>query len=124
MAKGGVWFALHTITKFNPLKQIEMKAITKAQVIDLLDVINRDDEIMINSDIISLSEEKDMSELFFDVVRDGDMLPAGRYFVLCFEEVDMSDFPVVTDWVNGNLSEDNIEIEIGREYAYLIICLD
>lgn len=99
-----------------------MKEITKAQVIDLMNVLNVDGVDNEHSDIVTPITARDSQELL-----GGDIsitLQPGAYCVVYSSEADLSDFPSVQKWINTKLTEDNIEIIPNGDYNMFVICLD
>lgn len=99
-----------------------MKEITKAQVIGLMDSINRDGIDNGRYDIVKVHERCASSERI--VCGDERMLEPGTYCVVYSDEPDLSDYSFVSKFVDEDLKEDNIDIILGDETNILIICLE
>lgn len=100
-----------------------MKAISKAQVIDLMDKINR--EGMDNSHWnINVHISDTNAEKFYGADGADVMLKPGSYCAIWFDEGDFSDFPSLSKWIDKSLTEENIVLlDNGRGWIVLI-CLD
>jgi len=99
-----------------------MKAISKAQVIDLMDVLNKDGVYNSNYSIDVFVRDVDVSRHYG---ADGvDTLKPGAYCAVWFDESDFSDFPNVDKWINSKLTDENIALLDNGEGWIIIICLD
>lgn len=101
-----------------------MKAISKAQLIDLLSYIGKDGVDNTNYGVNEfISPVK--PEGWYGCEDSGcDVLQPGVYCAIWFDEDDFSDFPSLCKWIDENLTEENIVLlDNGRGWIVLI-CLD
>lgn len=99
-----------------------MKEISKAQVIDLMNVLNRDGVDNSHCDINTFTSETD-PHTYYGADED-DKLEPGKYCAVWFDEDDYSDFPNVLNWINENLTEENVALLECEESSIILICLD
>lgn len=100
-----------------------MKEITKQQVIELMDKINRDGIDNTHYDIVHVQQECEQKEAFAGC-NDILLVGPGTYCVVYSGESDFGDIPFTMDWVNSELSEENIDIFYTENGLAVIICLD
>lgn len=100
-----------------------MKAISKAQVIDLMDNINREGMDNSHWDInVRISETN--ADKFYDADGAGVILKPGAYCAIWFDEDDFSDFPSLNKWIDNSLTEENIVLLDNGKGWIVLICLE
>lgn len=100
-----------------------MKEITKQLVIELMDKINRDGIDNTHYDIVYVQEECEQREVFAGC-NDILLVEPGTYCVVYSRDSDFGDIPFTKEWVNSELSEENIDIFYTESGLAAIICLD
>lgn len=100
-----------------------MEEITKQQVIELMDKINRDGIDNTHYDIVHVQEECEQKEAFAGC-NDILLVESGTYCVVYSGGSDFGDIPFTMGWVNSELSEENIDIFYTENGLAVIICLD
>ena len=99
-----------------------MKAITKAQIIDLMSILNKEDVDNSHYNIDVHIRDTDVSRFYG---ADGvDTLKPGAYCAIWFDEPDFSDFPSLNKWIETKLSDENIALLDNGEGWIILICLD
>ena len=103
-----------------------MKAISKTQVIDLMDNINRDgvDNTQYSIDVF-VSPVK--PEKWYDCEDSGcENLQPGAYCALWVDDTDCSNMPSVGKWINKYLESDNIQLlSVNDSDMWIVlICLE
>lgn len=100
-----------------------MKAISKVQVIDLMNNINR--EGMDNSHWnINVHIRETNAEEFYGADGADEILKPGAYCAVWFDEDDFSDFPSLNKWMDNSLSEENLVLLDNGKGWIVLICLD
>lgn len=99
-----------------------MKEITKTQVIELMDKINRDGIDNCHYDIVYVMEECEQCEVFAG--GDHDTVEPGTYCVVYSSDSDFEDVPFTKEWINSELTEENIDIFCTECGLAVAICLD
>lgn len=103
-----------------------MKAISKTQVIDLMNNINRDgvDNTQYSIDIFVSSHKP---EEWYDCEDSGcENLQPGAYCALLVDDTDCSNMPSVGKWINKYLESDNIQLlSVNDSDMWIVlICLE
>ena len=100
-----------------------MEAISKVQVLDLMNNINREgmdnSHWNINAHISDTSAEK-----FYGADGADEILKPGIYCAIWFDEDDFSDFPSLNKWIDKSLTEENIAILDNGKGWIVLICLE
>lgn len=101
-----------------------MKQITKAQVIDLMDKIQRDGvdntQYSIDTFVAPVNPEK-----WYGCEDTGcEDLQPGAYCALWVEDIECSNMPSVGKWIDKKLSDDNICLMDSGKGWMILICLD
>ena len=101
-----------------------MKAISKAQVIDLMDVLNKEGvdntQWAINTFVAPVKPEK-----WYGANDTGcENLQPGAYCALWVDDTECSNMPSVGKWIDKKLGDDNIALLDYKEGWIIIICLD
>lgn len=99
-----------------------MKALTKAQVIDLMRKIHADG--IDNSKYAIQVSVKETSSCALFGGEDDRTLQPGAYLALYSDDFEFSEFPFTSKWVDKELTEDNIEISFNGDGEILVICLE
>lgn len=102
-----------------------MKEISKAQVIGLMDKIQQSGIDNSRYTIDVLVTERNLFERYGGDDFDATLKP-GAYCVIWFNEVDCSDEPIISNWIDASLKEENIEYVSKKndDGCIIIICLD
>lgn len=100
-----------------------MKAISKEQVIDLMNNINREGMDTAHWGIDVHIRETN-ADKFYGADGAGMMLKPGAYCAIWSDEDDFSDFPTITKWIDNSLTQENILLLDNGKGWIVLICLE
>lgn len=102
-----------------------MKAISKVQVIDLIDKINKDGADNTQWSLQPVVRAVDADEFFHTCGDTGEVLQPGAYCALWVDDTECSNMPIVGKWIDKSLTDENIVIlDNGSAGWIILICLD